>query len=61
MVLGGVVDALYGMPGARIAPRERFHLTSPRMRGEGSPGITMRERAQQIFAVAEYSAFTGPC
>jgi len=27
----------------------------------GSPGITMRERAQQIFAVAEYSAFTGPC
>ena len=31
-------------------------------RGErGSPGITRRDRAQQIFAVAEYSAFTGPC
>ena len=42
MMLGGVVDALYGIPRTRIAPRERLYLAHLRIAGCGGAAASRR-------------------
>ena len=54
MVLSGMFDALYGMPRARIVPRERVRLSAPAERGRG----TMRSMVERASALRQASRFT---